>query len=390
MPRIFAKGRDGIYYATGYLRDGTRWTRSTGTRKKREAERAAPEFERAAQLEADDAARETRSLGWALSMLVESMTVSGKADGTIRNTKAKAGHLMRILGRNLSLDAFLPPKGVALIAGYVAKRVGPGEGAMRSTIAVEVSVLKMALRVAARSGAFTGDTSLLTIRELRNAHKPRRRWLAPAQAEAVIAETPPQWREHVEVYLGTGVRRMELYAITAADVNSKKPGFVWIEGTKTQLARRFVPMTPRVREILERRAKETPRGPLFREWKRQHLDLADICKRAEVERCTTSDLRRTFASTLLSVGVSASVLKEILGHSTTKQIDLVYGIASDDAKLAAVGLHPASGISDLALRVARLDALEAAGLLDALRAAGFLSDAAVALHPTAGTKDGDG
>lgn len=342
MPRIFAKGRDGIYYATGYLRDGTRWTRSTGTRKKREAERAAPELERAAQLEADDAARETRSLGWALSMLVESMTVSGKADGTIRNTRAKAGHLMRILGRNLALDAFLPPKGVALIAGYVAKRVGPGEGAMRSTIAVEVSVLKMALRVAARAGAFSGDTSLLTIRELRNAHKPRRRWLTPAQAEAVIAETPPQWREHVEVYIGTGVRRMELYAITASDVDLVS-GFVRVRGTKTDLARRLVPMAPRVRAILERRAKETPTGPLFREWKRQHLDLADICKRAEVERCTTSDLRRTFASMLLSKGVSASVLKELLGHSTTKQIDLVYGHVSPEAKLAAVALHPTAG-----------------------------------------------
>lgn len=343
MARIFRKGRDGIYYAWGTLRDGTRWTRSTRTRKKREAERRAVDLGRDAQAEADDAAREATSLEWALTMLIKSQTIGGKAPSTIRSTKVKAGHLMRILGANLPLDAFLPPKGNALIASYVARRCGPPEEVMRSTVAIEVSVLKMALRVAARAGRYSGDTSLLQVRELRGAHQPRRTRLSPQHAAAVVAATPPQWREHVEVYVGTGVRRMELYAITAADVNSKKPGFVWIEGTKTQLARRFVPMTPRVREILERRAKETPRGPLFREWKRQHLDLADICKRAEVERCTTSDLRRTFASMLLSAGVSASVLKEIMGHSTTKQIDLVYGIASDDAKLAAVALHPTAG-----------------------------------------------
>lgn len=344
MARIFRKGRDGIYYAWGVLRDGTRWTRSTRTRKKREAERIAAELERAVQRDADDAANKAAGLKWALDVLVDSMRTGGKAASTIASTKVKGGHAVRILGANLTLDKLQPPQGIARIAAYVAARVE--EGAERSTIAVEVSVLKMALRVAARAGAYHGDTSLLTVRELRGAHQPRRTRLSPQHAAAVIAETPPQWREHVEVYVGTGVRRMELYAITAADVNAKKPGFVWIEGTKTQLARRFVPMTPRVREILERRAKETPRGPLFREWKRQHLDLADICKRAEVERCTTSDLRRTFASMLLSAGVSASVLKEIMGHSTTKQIDLVYGIASDDAKLAAVALHPTAGTKE--------------------------------------------
>lgn len=342
MARLFRKGRDGIHYAWGYLRDGTRWTRSTGTREKRAAARIAAAFELDAQREADAAANQAASLGWALSALLQSQRTGGKAAGTIRNTEVKSGHLVRLLGTNLPIAALEPPDGIVRIASYVADRVG--EGAMRSTIAIEVSVLRMALRVAARGGHYRGDTALLSVRELRGAHKPRRRRLTHKQALAVIAETPPQWRDHVETYVGTGVRRMELYAITAADLDL--PGNrLHVRGTKTELADRWVPMAPRVREILIRRALEHPSGPLFREWKRQHLDLADICARADVERCTTSDLRRTFASMLLSAGVSASVLKELLGHSTTKQIDLVYGHASDEAKQQAVLLHPTAGVT---------------------------------------------
>ena len=56
-----------------------------------------------------------------------------------------------------------------------------------------------------------------------------------------------------------------------------------------------------------------------------------------------SDLRRTFASLMLSAGVSSSVLKELMGHTTTKQIDLVYGHATEEARQSAVAAHPLAG-----------------------------------------------
>jgi integrase len=340
MARIYRKGRDGIYYAWGFLDDGARWTKSTGTRKKREAERIAVELERDAQRAADEAAHQAASLGWALAALVRSLEVGGKASGTIRNVRVKAGHLVRVLGTNLDVRELEPPQGIAHIAEYVARRVE--EGAARSTVAVEVSVLRMSLRVAARAGKYRGDTRLLSVHELRGAHKPRKRWLTPADARALVAETPPQWRDHVEVYIGTGARRMELYGITAADID-EAGNRVHIRGTKTMQADRWVPMAPRVREILTTRAEARPEGRLFPEWTRAHLDIPDICARAGFERCTVSDLRRTFASMLLSEGVSPSVLKELMGHATTKQIDLVYGHASEDAKQAAMAKHPTAG-----------------------------------------------
>jgi integrase len=275
-----------------------------------------------------------------MTALLDTMRAGGKAPGTIRNTEVKVGHLARLLGAGLDLRELEPPQGIARIAEYVRERVE--EGAMRSTIAIEVSILKMALRVAARSGRYRGDTRVLSVVELRGAHRPRRSWAPPLEARQLIVATPPQWRDHVETYLGTGVRRMELYRIEASDIDRER-NLVHVRGTKTERADRWLPMSPRVREILLARAEAHPAGPLFNEWTRAHNDLRAICERASIPRLSVSDLRRTFASLLLSAGVSPSVLKELLGHATTRQIDLVYGHASEESKQAAVMLNPLAG-----------------------------------------------
>jgi integrase len=337
VARVFRKGRDGIYYAWGFLADGTRWTKSTGKRKKREADREAVELERDAQRRADEAAHQAASLGWAVAALLQSFRAGGKADSTIASVRVKGGHLVRVLGSDLDVRELEPPHGIDRIAKYVADRVD--EGAARSTVAVEVGVLRMALRVAARAGKYRGDTRALSIHELRGAHKPRKRWLTADEARALVKATPPQWRDHVEMYIGTGARRRELYRVTAADVDLAG-NRLHIRGTKTASSDRWVPMAPRVREIVVARMKDRPTGQLLPTWTRVHLDLPDICATADIERCSASDLRRTFASMLLSEGVAPGVLKELLGHSTTKMIDLVYGHASEAARQAAVLKHP--------------------------------------------------
>lgn len=344
MARLYRKR--GWYYAWGILPDGSRWTRACRTKREREAQVEARRLEGDVLREADAApTAKGEALGWALNALVATMEAGGKRESTIRNTRVKIGHLGRVLGDRLSLRDLEPPKGIALIAGYVRQRVS--EEAARSTIAIEVSILKMALRVAAREGFYRGDTRALSVVELRGAHKPRKSWRTREEIAALIAATPPQWREHVETYVGLGVRRMELYRIEASDLDLRG-NRVHVRGTKTERADRWLPMTPRVRAILERRAEERPEGRLFPEWTRAHLDLGAICEAAEVPYTTVSDLRRTFASLMLSAGVSASVLKELMGHATTRQIDLVYGHASEEARQSAMSQHPLSGSAPVA------------------------------------------
>lgn len=345
MARIYSKGRDGIYYAYWFI-GGRRQTRSTGTLRKRDAQRIGDELERAARAEADQAAHRDATLGWALMRLVESLRMGGRAPGTIVNTATKARHLVTYFGADLPISSFELPGGVMQVRNYVGERVD--QGAARSTIAIDVSVLKMALNLAAREGRFRGNTRGLSIPELRGAHKPRRSWRTTDEARRLIAATPPQWRDHTETYIGLGVRRMELYRIEASDLDLEG-NRVHVRGTKTERSDRWLPLSPRMREILSARAEARPEGRLFPEWTRAHNDLRAICERAKLPPTTVSDLRRTFASLMLSAGVSSSVLKELMGHTTTKQIDLVYGHASEEARQSALSVHPlASGSSAVA------------------------------------------
>jgi integrase len=331
MARLYRKR--GIWYAWGITPSGERWARSTRTKDKREAQRRGRRLERDAVAAADVSARASATLSAAFTALYESQETRGSAASTMRTAQQRGGHVLRLLGLDRDIATLMPPDGGEVLRGYVAARVA--EGAMRSTVFSEVSMLKQALRTAARAGKWPGDTRSLEVIELRRANKPRRSHLTTAQAARLLVEIPPQWREHAEVYLGTGVRRMELYAITADDLDLAG-NRVHVRGTKTDLADRWIPMTPRVRSILVSRIGRDALP--FREWTRALPDLAAACERAKLPVTTVTDLRRTFASALLSAGVSSSVLKEILGHSTTKQIDLTYGHASEAAKQDALGL----------------------------------------------------
>jgi hypothetical protein len=52
-----------------------------------------------------------------------------------------------------------------------------------------------------------------------------------------------------------------------------------------------------------------------------------------VPRVTLNDLRRTFASWLVQAGVSLYVVSRLLGHKSTRMVELVYG-QLDEATLA--------------------------------------------------------
>ncbi|MDB4962503.1 MAG: integrase family protein [Myxococcales bacterium] len=62
-------------------------------------------------------------------------------------------------------------------------------------------------------------------------------------------------------------------------------------------------------------------------------DLTAACRRAGVPRVTCNDLRRTFSSWLVQKHVSLWVVATLLGHASTRMVELVYG-RLDDAVLA--------------------------------------------------------
>jgi hypothetical protein len=55
---------------------------------------------------------------------------------------------------------------------------------------------------------------------------------------------------------------------------------------------------------------------------------------------TPNDLRRTFASWLIQAGVSNRIVAALLGHTTTRMVDLIYGQLSDAALAQAIAKLP--------------------------------------------------
>lgn len=332
MPRFFRKR--GIYYCWGWLPDGTRWTRSTRERNKRAAYRRALDLERDELAAARAAPSEETPLAGALGAVLAWMESTGKAPLTIKNTRVKGAHIVRILGAATPLRMFEPPHGVALVEQYVTART-VGEGAGLYSVAMEVSMLRQAIRYAAMHGRFNGDTRHLAVPALQRAYRPRKRWLTEGEVAALLGAASTAWRDHVLAYIYLGARRRELFRITAADVEWAR-GLVHIRGTKTGGSDRWIPVHPKLRLVLKRRARDRVGRALFEEWNRVNEDLEAFCEKAKILKATCTDLRRTFGSRLINANQPLSVVRELMGHTSSKMIDLVYGQVSDEAKRRAI------------------------------------------------------
>ncbi len=81
-------------------------------------------------------------------------------------------------------------------------------------------------------------------------------------------------------------------------------------------------------------------GPIVQLWSNMGRDLPRACERAGVPRCTANDLRRTFASWLVQAGVSLLIVSRLLGHKSTRMVDLVYGQLADATLASAIGRLP--------------------------------------------------
>ena len=115
-------------------------------------------------------------------------------------------------------------------------------------------------------------------------------------------------------------------------------GWVLLPGTKTAKSRRRVPLAHDLAEAL-RRVKRAA-GLVVTKWMNVRRDLAKACLRAKIPIATPNDLRRTFASWLKQAGNDSMVVAKLLGHSTTRMVELVYGHLSTNEYQSAISDLP--------------------------------------------------
>lgn len=264
------------------------------------------------------AAAQAATLGEWIERFVK-LKARKKSSSTIAFYEQKLGHWARIFG----VDALLAELGTTVSFDfYVETR--RGEETTDRTIAKEVGVALSMFRVAKRRGAFRGDLDVLKPEDLDSEYKPRKRALTVAEVVAVLAELEPRRAALVAVCVALGTRLGEAYRLLPSDVSERT---VLIRGTKTEGSLREVPRFELFRSLFDAALPYLPLEP----WGKLHRDLHRACARAGIDPCGPNDLRRTFATMLISAGVDRDVVRRLMGHTTTLLVDRVYGQPTTEA-----------------------------------------------------------
>jgi integrase len=229
--------------------------------------------------------------------------------------ESKAGHLLRILGgvdvNVIHLDH---------VGDYIGKRLE--EGAARGTVYKELVTLRQALRLAHDRGIMVRDPRGIFPRFTARYH-PRQRWLTTDELAKLVAVLPDNRRAWVLLAVFSGARSSEVEALTWEDHVNLSEGWMFIPGTKTQKSRRHVPLSTQLRELLD--VLPNRKGRLVQAWGNVRRDLEVACRHANIARVSPNDFRRSFASWLKQASVDSLAVAKLLGHSSTRMVELVYG-----------------------------------------------------------------
>ena len=135
----------------------------------------------------------------------------------------------------------------------------------------------------------------------------------------------------VAIAVGLGARRSEVESLDWADIDLDA-GVLANHGTKTRGSDRATPIPGELLAELRKIPEERRVGRVVGAWPSVGRDLPRACAVAGVEKVTPNDLRRTYASWLVNLVAPLKVVANLLGHSSTRMVDLVYGRVADETQ----------------------------------------------------------
>lgn len=139
---------------------------------------------------------------------------------------------------------------------------------------------------------------------------PRERWLTADECKRLYEAAPLHRRDHLMVYLQSGLRFSEAYRVERVGNNNLR-----VRGTKTEGADRTVPLTDLAKDALRQ-------GLTW--WPHANRELKRYCRNAGIAPCSFNDLRRTFATHLAIAGVPILHVMHLMGHKSTRMLEQVY------------------------------------------------------------------
>lgn len=331
---------------------------STKCRDRKAARLIKAQWERYAADPINYAANQT-TLDGAIAMFLADAKRKGLAPPTQEMYESKCAHIARVLDGGRRLNSVV----ATTWDGYIATR--EDEGASSHTIKKELIRGFGVLKAAKRRGLYPHDLS--TVMPAYSArYVPRTRALTMDELQRLGRELRADRLAHVAFVVATGCRLKESYRATEAHILPE--GFVFVDGTKTERARRTIPIAPPLRPFLEFAIRNAPgamAGPprdghgeahlranvphgnrttqihpldpspmaasaiapgtqLFPKWHSARRDIHAACRRAGIPFCSWNDLRRTNATLLSEAGVGSDVGARLLGHVDGRMWESVY------------------------------------------------------------------
>jgi integrase len=265
-------------------------------------------------------------------MLLDDYRINARR--SMKRVKASVGHLLSFFGEELALDITADR-----IASYVAYR--QDEKAAPATINRELAALKRAFRLGEKVGKIIQRPEVSMLRE----DNRRKGFFEAEEYRAVLEHLPEELKPVIQTAYITGWR-------IASEILTRQKHHINLEAewlrlepgeTKNGEGRNF-PLTPELREVLERQLKKTKgleqaTGRII-PWlfHRDGKPIRDFrwaweaaCKAAGVPGRIPHDFRRTAVRNLERAGVPRSAAMAMVGHRT-ESIYRRYAIA-DEAML---------------------------------------------------------
>lgn len=327
--RLYRRGK--VYYARVPYPDGSIKRVTTRCTDRRAAEAVYRQLERAAA-GADPTAANAKphSLAQALAHFLAHAR-DQVAEGTLRMYDEKAGHLVRLLG-----DVDVNLLRVDDVQVYIAERLHTDHAA-RETVRKELVALRQALALARDRGALVHDPGAL-VPTFRVRYEPRRRYLAEPEFWFLVRWFEPHRQLWLIVAVYTGARYSEICRLRWEHIDWRQQ-VIHLPGRKTRKSDRLIPLHPALAHFLA--PLREPDGLIVGGWGDVRHALNRATDRLGIGHVTPNDLRRTFASWLVQDGVATRHVAELLGHSSTRMVDLVYGQVDQQTLRRAMERLPA-------------------------------------------------
>lgn len=334
--------RGDVWHGAWYDHLHRRVRRSTGCTDKKAAESRVRQWERDAADPHHAAARDatlSQAVVVYLAGLAELVAAGKRSADTRASYTTKAGHLLRLFEHSgEAIYAPLPLVDVTAsrVDDYISRR--RAEGVTDHTIHKELVVLRNTLRAAKRKGLWRGDLDAVLPPRFSTGYRPRTRFLTRDELDRLLGSLRCDRAAVVAFIVATSAEWSAVGRARRDDIAADQSS-VLLRGSKNAARTRAVPIvSDDQRRLLTvtLAATEGRDGALFAPWGNARRELHAACDRAGIAPCSPHDLRRTFASWMIQDGVAPHLIAKMMGHRTSRMVELVYAQLRPDDLAALV------------------------------------------------------